>query len=65
MSPIVGLAFIAVASVMMLVVRFRIYNSGNTTAINLLKVSDAVVMVRFVGGLLFLLVFTGIAMSVR
>tara|TARA_Y100000389_G_scaffold204246_1_gene255821 strand:+ start:13841 stop:14038 length:198 start_codon:yes stop_codon:yes gene_type:complete len=65
MSLATGLAIIAAASAMMLAVRLKIYRSGNSTAINFLKASDTIVMIRFLGGLLFLLVFMGIAISVR
>ena len=63
LPPVAGLTIIAFVAVVIYTIRAKIYGSGNKAAITLLKVSDMLVMIRFIAVATFLLIFMAIAMS--
>ena len=64
LAPIAGLTIIACVGAVIFAIRSKIYSSGNNTAITMMKVSDTLVMIRFITGLVFMLMFVAIAISV-
>lgn len=60
------IAAILIITVAMFVVSFlrkKVEGSGNQTAITLMRVGDAIVLVRFIGGLTFMAIFILIALA--
>ena len=63
-AAIAGITIIVFVGVVIYTIRTKIYASGNQTAITMLRISDTIIMIRFIGALLFMGIFLAIALSV-
>lgn len=59
-----AVVIIIVAMSVVSLIRKKINNSGNETAITMLRVGDTIMIVRFVSGLIFMGIFITIALAV-
>ena len=60
---IAAVIIITVAMIVVSFLRKQVKESGSQTAITLMRVGDAIVLVRFIGGLTFIAIFIVIALA--